>query len=81
MFGFPNHPALRDSILRGEVFGPRLYVAGPAMTGQSVHSPEEGAQKVREYNSGAGESDATFAFMGERGTVPSRNQTYSRKTL
>ena len=49
MFGFPNHPALRDSILRGEVFGPRLYVAGPAMTGQSVHSPEEGAQKVREY--------------------------------
>jgi imidazolonepropionase-like amidohydrolase len=49
MFGFPNHPALRDSILRGEVLGPRLYVAGPAMTGQSVHSPEEGAQKVREY--------------------------------
>src|SRR5512132_291705 len=49
MFGFPNHPALRDSIRRGEVFGPRLYVAGPAMTGQSVHSPEEGAQKVREY--------------------------------
>lgn len=49
MFGFPNHPALRDRIARGEVFGPRLLVAGPAMTGQSVHSPEEGAQKVREY--------------------------------
>jgi imidazolonepropionase-like amidohydrolase len=49
MFGFPNHPALRDRINRGEVFGPRLYVAGPAMTGQAVHSPEEGAQKVREY--------------------------------
>src|SRR5436853_6822015 len=49
MFGFPNHPALRDRIARGEVFGPKLYVAGPAMTGQSVHSPEEGAQKVREY--------------------------------
>ncbi|HKP12112.1 MAG TPA: amidohydrolase family protein [Blastocatellia bacterium] len=49
MFGFPNHPALREQILRGEVFGPRLYVAGPAMTGQAVHSPEEGAQKVREY--------------------------------
>jgi imidazolonepropionase-like amidohydrolase len=49
MFGFPNHPALRDRINRGEVFGPKLYVAGPAMTGQSVHSPEEGAQKVREY--------------------------------
>ncbi|HJQ26063.1 MAG TPA: amidohydrolase family protein [Blastocatellia bacterium] len=49
MFGFPNHPALRDRINRGEVFGPKLYVAGPAMTGQSVHSPEEGAQRVREY--------------------------------
>src|SRR5436853_183870 len=49
MFGFPNHPALRDRIARGEVFGPKLYVAGPAMTGQSVHSPEEGGQKVLEY--------------------------------
>jgi hypothetical protein len=49
MFGFPNHPALRDRIARGEVFGPNLIVAGPAMTGQSVHSPEEGARKVREY--------------------------------
>ena len=48
MFGFPNHPALRDRIARGEVFGPKLYVAGPAMTGQAVHSPEEGVQKVRD---------------------------------
>lgn len=49
MFGFPNHPALRDKIARGELLGPKLYVAGPALSGQSVHSPEEGEQKVREY--------------------------------
>jgi imidazolonepropionase-like amidohydrolase len=49
MFGFPNHPALRDKINRGEVLGPRLYVAGPAMTGQSVKSVEDAEQKVREY--------------------------------
>jgi imidazolonepropionase-like amidohydrolase len=49
MFGFPNHPALRDRLSRGELLGPRLYVAGPALSGQSVKSPEEGEQKVREY--------------------------------
>src|ERR1044072_3225053 len=49
MFGFPNRPALRDRLSRGELLGPRLYVAGPALSGQSVKSPEEGEQKVREY--------------------------------
>jgi imidazolonepropionase-like amidohydrolase len=49
MYGFPNHPALRDRIARGEVFGPTLYVASPAMSGQSIHSAQEAEQKVRQY--------------------------------
>ena len=49
MFGFPNHPSLRERIAKGEVFGPRLYAASPALSGQSVHSPEEAEQLVRKY--------------------------------
>jgi imidazolonepropionase-like amidohydrolase len=49
MFGFPNHPALRDKINNGEILGPKLYVAGPALSGQSVTSVEDAEQKVRDY--------------------------------
>jgi imidazolonepropionase-like amidohydrolase len=49
MFGFPNHPALRARIAKGEVFGPRLYAASPALSGQSAQSPEQGEQLVRQY--------------------------------
>ncbi|HKO96319.1 MAG TPA: amidohydrolase family protein [Pyrinomonadaceae bacterium] len=49
MFGFPNHPELRAKIAKGEVLGPRLYVASPALSGQSVQSPEQGEQLVRKY--------------------------------
>jgi len=51
MFGFPDHPALRERIARGEVFGPRLFAASPALTGQSVRTPEEGEQLARQYSS------------------------------
>jgi imidazolonepropionase-like amidohydrolase len=49
MFGFPNHPALRARIAKGDVFGPRLYAASPALSGQSAQSPEQGEQLVRQY--------------------------------
>jgi imidazolonepropionase-like amidohydrolase len=49
MFGFPNHVALRESIVRGETLGPRLFVASPALSGQSVPDPETGRRLVREY--------------------------------
>jgi imidazolonepropionase-like amidohydrolase len=50
MYGFANNSIpTRDKINRGETFGPKLYVAAPAMTGQSVHSPEEGEKLVRQY--------------------------------
>jgi imidazolonepropionase-like amidohydrolase len=42
MFGFPNHPALRARIAKGEVFGPRLYAASPALNGDPLsRQPEE----------------------------------------
>ena len=49
MFGFPNHPALRDKISRGELLGPRLYVASPALSGNNVSSVEAGQKLVRDY--------------------------------
>ena len=49
MFGFPSHPQLRDRISKSEVFGPTLYVASPALSGQSVTSPEQGRELVRKY--------------------------------
>ncbi len=49
MFGFPNHPALRDRIAKGEVLGPRLYAASPALSGQSVPNAEEAEKLVRKY--------------------------------
>lgn len=49
MFGFPNHPAIREKIAKGELFGPRLYAASPALHGNAVKSPEEGEKLVREH--------------------------------
>jgi imidazolonepropionase-like amidohydrolase len=49
MQGFANQPALRDRIARGEVFGPRLYLGSPAMTGQNVRSADEAERLVRKH--------------------------------
>ena len=49
MLGAANHLVLRDRIDRGELFGPRLFVYGPAMNGQSTPTPEIGSAQVREY--------------------------------
>jgi imidazolonepropionase-like amidohydrolase len=50
MYGFhDNSIPIRDKVARGEMLGPKLYVAGPAMSGQSVQSPEQGEQLVRQY--------------------------------
>jgi imidazolonepropionase-like amidohydrolase len=46
MLGNPVHLALRDSIARGQLLGPRLYVAGPALGGNQVPTPEEGRRQV-----------------------------------
>lgn len=50
MLGNPEHLALRDRIARGEVLGPHLYVAGPALGGNTARSPEEGRRLVAEQH-------------------------------
>lgn len=47
MLGQPAHLRLRDALLQGEEFGPRLYTSGPSMNGNSVSGPADGARKVR----------------------------------
>lgn len=46
MLGAPMHLALRDSIARGQVFGPRLLTAGPSFNNNSVTSPSQAVAMV-----------------------------------
>ena len=39
MLGAPMHLALRDSIARGQILGPRLLTSGPSFNGNSATSP------------------------------------------
>ena len=39
MLGAPLHLALRDSIAKGQLFGPRLLTSGPSFNNNSVSSP------------------------------------------
>src|SRR5688572_6085614 len=39
MLGAPMHIALRDSIARGQLFGPRLLTSGPSFNNNTVTSP------------------------------------------
>jgi imidazolonepropionase-like amidohydrolase len=48
MLGHPNHIQLREMINKGEVVGPHFYTTGPSFNGQSVKTPERGAEMVRE---------------------------------
>jgi len=48
MLGHPNHLILREQINKGEVVGPHFYTCGPSFNGQSVKTPEHGAEMVRE---------------------------------
>lgn len=51
MQGAPGQIELRESVKRGEVLAPNLYLAGPAFSGNSVKSPEEAAALVRKQQS------------------------------
>jgi imidazolonepropionase-like amidohydrolase len=48
MLGYPANLELRDRIARGEVLGPRLWVAGPALSGNAATTPEVGRRMVEE---------------------------------
>jgi len=50
MLGQPSHLELRERIARGEVLGPRLVTSGPSFNGQSVRSPRQAVQMVREQH-------------------------------
>jgi len=47
MLGRPSHLLLRQQLLDGEQFGPRLITSGPSMNGRSVSGPDDGARTVR----------------------------------
>jgi imidazolonepropionase-like amidohydrolase len=50
MQGNRGHLELRDRIARGEVLGPRLWVPGPALTGNSAPAPADGRRAVEQQH-------------------------------
>ena len=48
MLGDPSHLALRQRIITGEVFGPRLITSGPSLNGRTVEGPQDARRQVRE---------------------------------
>lgn len=50
MLGQPSHLGLRDDLLAGRAFGPRLITSGPSMNGRSVQGAADGARQVREQH-------------------------------
>ena len=48
MLGHPSHLEMRKRIEDGAVLGPKLYVAGPALSGQSATSVDIARQMVRD---------------------------------
>jgi imidazolonepropionase-like amidohydrolase len=47
MLGRPSHLVLRQELLDGGQFGPRLVTSGPSLNGNSVNGPADGVRKVR----------------------------------
>jgi len=47
MLGRPSHLVLRQHLIDGEVFGPRLITSGPSMNGSSVSGAADAERKVR----------------------------------
>ncbi len=47
MLGQPSHLRLRQQLLDGEVFGPRLTTSGPSFSGNSVSGAEDAIRRVR----------------------------------
>lgn len=51
MLGQYSHLKLRDDLLSGKAFGPRLITSGPSLNGRSVSGAADGARQVREQHS------------------------------
>lgn len=50
MLGRVSHLQLREALLQGDVFGPRLITSGPSLNGNSVRGAADGARQVREQH-------------------------------
>jgi len=48
MLGRPSHLGLRQQLLDGEAFGPRLITSGPSLNGRSVAGAPDARRQVRE---------------------------------
>ncbi len=48
MLGRPSHLGLRQRLLDGEVFGPRLFTSGPSLNGRTVSGARDARKQVRE---------------------------------
>lgn len=48
MLGHPRHLELRSMLESGEIIGPHFYTSGPSFNGNSVKTPEAGAQMVKD---------------------------------
>ena len=51
MLGRPSHLGLRQELLDGARFGPRLFTSGPSMNGESVNGIADAVRKVRAQHS------------------------------
>lgn len=49
MYGFPNQFELRERIESGELFGPTLYTAAPALSGNAVSGADQARELVRKF--------------------------------
>ncbi len=50
MLGHTSHLQLREDLLEGLAFGPRLITSGPSLNGRSVSGAADGARQVREQH-------------------------------
>ncbi|HET8866253.1 MAG TPA: amidohydrolase, partial [Gracilimonas sp.] len=49
MLGYENQLELKERVNSGELVGPNLYLAGPSFNGNTIASPEQAAERVREH--------------------------------
>jgi imidazolonepropionase-like amidohydrolase len=60
----PTGLELRARVMKGEVLGPRLLVAGPSFHGKSVQGPEQARQRVREQKAAGFDLLKTHGGLG-----------------
>ena len=51
MLGAPNQLVLREQLKKGEVLGPRMFVAAPSLNGNSAPNPDTAMKLVRAHKS------------------------------